>query len=58
MSDHPVSLTDEELTYVTRPTAWTVFMRTFVPWQVWRFLRINLKMVDMILHRPERRPRS
>lgn len=34
--------------YVTRPTRATVFMRTFVPWQLWRFVAINLKMVGMI----------
>jgi hypothetical protein len=31
--------------YVTRPTRWTIFLRTFVPWQLWRFARINLKMI-------------
>jgi hypothetical protein len=39
---------DEESTYVTTPTHWTVFLRTFLPWQVWRFLRINLKMLGMV----------
>ncbi len=34
--------------YVTRPTRWTLFARTFVPWQLWRFARINLKMIRMI----------
>lgn len=34
--------------YVTRPTRWTLFTRTFVPWQLWRFARINLKMIRMI----------
>ncbi len=34
--------------YVTRPTRWTVFTRTFVPWQLWRFARINLKMIRII----------
>jgi hypothetical protein len=37
--DHP---------YVTRPTRRTLFMRTFVPWQMWRFARINLRMLGMI----------
>jgi hypothetical protein len=31
--------------YVTRPTHWTLFTRTFVPWQLWRFARINFKMI-------------
>ena len=34
--------------YVTRPTRWTLFTRTFVPWQLWRFARINLKMIRII----------
>ncbi len=33
--------------YVTRPTRWTTFTRTFVPWQVWRFARINQKMIQI-----------
>ena len=36
--------------YVTRPTRLTLFLRTFVPWQLWRFARINLKMLR-IIHR-------
>jgi len=38
---------DEQLRYVTKPTRWTLFLRTFVPWQLWRFAVINLKMIDM-----------
>lgn len=34
--------------YVTRPTRWTTFTRTFVPWQLWRFARINQKMIQII----------
>jgi hypothetical protein len=34
--------------YVTRPTRWTLFLRTFVPWQLWRFVRINAKMIRII----------
>lgn len=34
--------------YATKPTRGTIFMRTFLPWQMWRFLRINLKMVTII----------
>jgi hypothetical protein len=30
------------------PTRWTVFLRTFVPWQVVRFAVINLKMFRLI----------
>jgi hypothetical protein len=34
--------------YATRPTGFTIFMRTFIPWQMWRFVMINLKMIGMI----------
>jgi hypothetical protein len=34
--------------YATKPTRGTIFLRTFLPWQAWRFLRINLKMVTII----------
>jgi hypothetical protein len=30
------------------PTRWTVFVRTFIPWQVVRFVVINLKMLRLI----------
>ena len=30
------------------PTPLTVFMRTFLPWQIWRFIRINLGMLQII----------
>jgi hypothetical protein len=35
-------------TYATKPTGWTRFMRIFFPYQLWRFLVINLKMLRMI----------
>ena len=44
-------VTDSTNPYVTRPTRLTLFMRTFVPWQIWRFVRINLKMIGMARHR-------
>jgi hypothetical protein len=34
--------------YVSRPTRRTVFLRTFLPWQLWRFVRLNLKMLGII----------
>jgi hypothetical protein len=43
-------VTADTAPYVTRPTRWTIFLRTFVPWQLWRFARINLKMIR-IIHR-------
>ena len=44
----PAKVTAETARYVTRPTRWTLFLRTFVPWQLWRFARINLKMMRII----------
>jgi len=35
--------------YATRPTRTTVFLRTFLPWQLWRFVAINLKMLRIIV---------
>ena len=40
-------VTADTAAYVTRPS-WTLFTRTFVPWQLWRFVRINLKMLGII----------
>jgi hypothetical protein len=37
-----------EAFYATRPTKTTIFLRTFVPWQLWRFAVINLKMLRII----------
>ncbi|MEZ4651062.1 MAG: hypothetical protein R3E97_20200 [Candidatus Eisenbacteria bacterium] len=34
--------------YATKPTGGTTFFRTFLPYQVWRFLWINLKMIRII----------
>lgn len=34
--------------FATKPTRGTVFLRTFLPWQIWRFARINLKMLTII----------
>ena len=53
----PSDVTATKQFYVTRPTKTTVFMRTFLPWQLWRFVVINLKMVGVIrrshrTHRP------
>jgi hypothetical protein len=45
---------DDDSAYVTRPTRRTLFLRTFVPWQLWRFVAINVKMIGIIRrsHRP------
>ncbi|MGC9199172.1 MAG: hypothetical protein ACP5E5_09565 [Acidobacteriaceae bacterium] len=34
--------------YATQPTRLTLFMRTFLPWQLWRFAVINIKMMMLI----------
>lgn len=34
--------------YAPRPSPVTLFFRTFVPWQLVRFVWINLKMIRMI----------
>ena len=34
--------------YATKPTRWTLFLRTFVPFQLWRFAVDNLKMGGII----------
>ena len=39
---------DKKNLYVSKPTRGTVFMRTFLPWQAWRFVVINLKMIGII----------
>jgi len=46
----PAKVTAGTASYVTRPTRLTLFLRTFVPWQLWRFARINVKMIR-IIHR-------
>ncbi len=46
----PAKVTAGTARYVTRPTHLTLFLRTFLPWQLWRFARINLKMIR-IIHR-------
>ena len=34
--------------FATKPTGFTRFLRVFLPYQLWRFLMINLKMVRII----------
>jgi hypothetical protein len=50
MASHPVPEQHHatEAFYATKPTAWTVRLRTFLPWQLWRFAMINLKMMRII----------
>jgi|GEM_PF-446862 len=39
---------DEQWLSVTKPTATTRFFRTFLPWQLVRFIIINVKMMRII----------
>jgi hypothetical protein len=32
----------------TKPTRTTLFLRTFIPYQIWRFIWLNLKMIGII----------
>jgi hypothetical protein len=34
--------------FAPRPTAMTVALRTFIPWQLFRFVVINVRMLRMI----------
>ncbi len=34
--------------FAPRPSRVTLFFRTFVPWQILRFIWINIKMIQMI----------
>ncbi len=34
--------------FAARPTRLTLFLRNFLPWQMWRFTWINLKMLIII----------
>lgn len=34
--------------FTMKPSHWMVFLRTFFPYQVYRFIRVNLRMVRMI----------
>lgn len=45
--DKPAPRTTEAF-YATLPTRRTVFLRTFLPWQLIRFMVINLKMLRLI----------
>ncbi len=34
--------------YPPKPTRFTCFMRTFLPWQLWRFVLQNLKILKLL----------
>ena len=37
-----------EWSQATKPTKATLFLRTFPPYQLWRFFWLNLKMIGII----------
>lgn len=39
----------KEKKYYLRPNKGTIFLRSFIPWQIYRFLVINIKMLKMML---------
>jgi hypothetical protein len=49
---------DERWGSITRPTAGTRFLRVFLPWQLVRFVLINLRMIRIIAMGHHRQPPS
>jgi hypothetical protein len=47
-SPRPVGPRGTPAFYASKPTRSTLFWRTFLPWQIWRFVWINLKMFRII----------
>jgi hypothetical protein len=41
-------MSNQDWFYATKPTRLTVFLRTFLPYQAWRFLWLNFKMLGII----------
>jgi hypothetical protein len=46
--DRTLALRADAASMAAVPTRWTIFLRTFVPWQLVRFAVINLKMFRLI----------
>ncbi len=44
----PLGLRGSPAFYAPVPTRFRLFWRTFLPWQLWRFVWINLKMLRII----------
>ena len=34
--------------FTMKPSRWMVFLRTFFPYQLYRFVRVNIRMLKMI----------
>ena len=47
-SNHTLPPHMKESMYATHPTRLTVFLRTFLPWQILRFILINFRMIQVI----------
>ncbi len=35
--------------YAPMPTKSTIFWRRFIPWQVWRFIVLNIKILKIVV---------
>lgn len=44
-----MGIVDSKNSLAPRPTPWTLFLRSFLPWQFVRFMVINLRMTVMIV---------
>ncbi len=43
-----MSTPSEAIKYAMKPSRWVLFWRTFFPYQLYRFIWINLRMLRMI----------
>ena len=39
---------NDMVTFAMKPSGWVLFLRTFLPYQMYRFLWVNLRMAAMI----------
>jgi hypothetical protein len=45
----PLHIPSEQIRHAMKPAGWVVFWRTFLPYQIYRFFWINIRMIRMIL---------
>ncbi len=43
-----MSVRSEQSRNAMKPTGWVLFWRTFMPYQLWRFVIVNIRMMVMI----------
>jgi hypothetical protein len=43
-----MSSRSDAIKYAMKPSGWVLFWRTFLPYQLYRFIWINLRMLRMI----------